>query len=395
MLYILSSTNTLGGASKAITSLLTGLMKKGIAPIVVLPGKNGLYNDLAKLGITVCYAPVRPNIYPKHNGIKNISLYMPRLLYWHLLNIYSYHKIISYLKDKHIDIVHTNVSIMDFGYYIAKRLSIPHIFHIREYADKDFNIRYFPNKAAFYKKFTAKHNYSICITKDIRAYHRLDTETSSRVIYDGVCHINDIKLNNAKSRYILYAGRIQPGKGLLHLVKAYAEYIKAVSETEAVPLHVAGEATDNAYYKSIVTLIQQYNISKHIRFLGPRSDIAELMQRALAIVIPSEFEGFGFCMTEAMFNGCIVIGHNTGGTREQFDNGKELSGIEIGLRYDTQEQLIEHLIDITRNNQQCYQGMITKAADVVSRLYSVETCVDNVYKYYNDIINYENNQTNS
>ena len=45
------------------------------------------------------------------------------------------------------------------------------------------------------------------------------------------------------------------------------------------------------------------------------------MSKALALFVPSSFEGFGFITVEAMFCGCLVIGRNTGGTKEQFDNG--------------------------------------------------------------------------
>lgn len=390
-LYILSSTNTFGGASKAITSLLSGLMAKGVSPTVVLPGKDGLYEELAKIGATVYYAPVRPNVYPKCKGLKNIILYIPRLLYWHALNAYSRKRIAGYIKDKHIDIIHTNVSIMDIGHDIAKRFGIPHIFHIREYADKDFNIKYFPGKEAYHRMFTSSGNYSICITKDIRKHHKLESTPSSRVIYDGVCPIGSVKTNNAKERYFLYAGRIQPGKGLLPLVKAYTEYVSKSGGPNPVPLHVAGETTDAAYCQNIRQHIAAHGINDHIKFLGPRTDVASLMQHALAIIIPSEFEGFGFCMTEAMFNGCLVVGHNTGGTKEQFDNGVELSGKEIGLRYDTEGQLTDHLCKIAGSQQQVFQETIATAADVVSRLYSVEVSVNNVYNYYIEILNNENN----
>ena len=96
-------------------------------------------------------------------------------------------------------------------------------------------------------------------------------------------------------------------------------------------------------------------------------------------------------MTEAMLNGCLVVGHNTGGTKEQFDNGVELSGKEIGLRYDTEGQLTDHLCKIAGSQQQVFQETIATAADVVSRLYSVEVSVNNVYNYYIEILNNENN----
>lgn len=63
------------------------------------------------------------------------------------------------------------------------------------------------------------------------------------------------------------------------------------------------------------------NIASQVVFLGMRKDIYSLMKDAMALIVPSYWEGFGFITTEAMFNGCLVIGRNTSGTKEQFDNG--------------------------------------------------------------------------
>jgi glycosyltransferase involved in cell wall biosynthesis len=38
------------------------------------------------------------------------------------------------------------------------------------------------------------------------------------------------------------------------------------------------------------------------------------MAHATALIVSSYHEGFGFITVEAMFNGCLVIGNNKGGT---------------------------------------------------------------------------------
>lgn len=385
IVYILSSTNVFGGASKAIVSLLKGLMKKEVKPIVVLPKTDGLYVSLSQMGINVLAFPMRLNVYPKCGSLKNCLLFFPRLIYWLLLNEYSYIKLSKRLKDEHVDLIHTNVSVMNIGYRLAKKLHVPHVFHIREYADKDFNLHYFPSKKYFHDMFTSVGCHTICITKDVQRCQKLDNNSSSNVIYDGVCPSTSFPIWE-KKRYFLYAGRIQPGKGLFSLVRAYHDYIKAVDIVDVVPLFVAGEKSDSIYYSKISSYIENNNMSEKVLFLGPRKDLAELMQQALAIVIPSVREGFGFCMTEAMFNGCLVIGHNTGGTKEQFDNGIQITGKEIGIRYETEEQLTGHLIAVAKNSPDMYSDMIERAFSVVNKLYSTEVCVENVYNLYKKIL---------
>ena len=112
------------------------------------------------------------------------------------------------------------------------------------------------------------------------------------------------------------------------------------------------------------------------------------MLHAIAIIIPSRNEGFGRCMPEAMFNGCLAIGRNTGGTREQLDNGLALTGNEIALRYDTDEQLSAYLLDISNHSIDCYAPYQERAFKTVNQLYSSESNVSNVYNFYIDILNY-------
>lgn len=125
--------------------------------------------------------------------------------------------------------------------------------------------------------------------------------------------------------------------------------------------------------------------------MGGRDDVFELMRKALAIIIPSVFEGFGRCMAEAMFNGCLVIAHDTGGLKEQFDNGKELCGEEIGLRYKTELQLSGHLQDVSKRPYKFYSDMICRASSVVGRLYSIEVYVNSVYDVYKRMLGVSEN----
>ena len=114
------------------------------------------------------------------------------------------------------------------------------------------------------------------------------------------------------------------------------------------------------------------------------------MQETIALIVPSRSEGFGFITTEAMFSGCLVIGNDVAGTKEQFDNGQRLTEKEIGLRYTTQEQLVQHLLDITEsvhNNTftHMYEPMILRGQRVVKQLYTTECNAEQIYQFYKNI----------
>ena len=115
-------------------------------------------------------------------------------------------------------------------------------------------------------------------------------------------------------------------------------------------------------------------------------DVLPYYKEAKALIVPSLFEGFGFITAEAMFSGCLVIGNDVAGTKEQFDNGKEFTGEEIALRYATQEQLVQHLNDVTNKKTAHYQSMIDSAQQVVAKLYTSEEHSKQIYDYYQYIL---------
>ena len=92
----------------------------------------------------------------------------------------------------------------------------------------------------------------------------------------------------------------------------------------------AGETEYETYLKNKVS---HSKLDERILFLGYRQDVFDLMAKAKALIVASDFEGFGFITAEAMYAGCYVIGKNTAGTKLQFDNLNKKLGYEIGSRF--------------------------------------------------------------
>ena len=89
--------------------------------------------------------------------------------------------------------------------------------------------------------------------------------------------------------------------------------------------------------------------------------------------------------------GCLVIGYNNKGTKEQFDNGLAICGSEIGLRYEVFEELVVHMANVARKGVMNYENMIINAQDVVFQLYTKENCYSAMVNVYKKLFN-ENNQ---
>lgn len=381
VLYVLISTDYYGGATKSFMKLLKGVISAGINAMVVVPDTNGIYPILCKMGLKVFVVSSKSNTWTGAKTFKQKILYIPRQFGRILVNLRAHKKIDNIIRNEEIDIVHSNNTVTDLGRHIAESRNIPHLYHVREYGDKDFGLRYFPTTRSFHNYLRQSNVYTVCITKDIQIHHGLMNNHNSKVIYNGIIDdIYEVNTNNDVRNYFLYAGRIEPTKGLLELIKAYSIYVKQVSNP--LPLKVAGEVFDFNYKKNIDELIQKNNLINNIDFLGTCNDMSAMYKNAKAIVICSEYEGFGRCMPEAMSYGCIVIGHNTGGIKEQFDNGLSLTGTEIGYRYDNREELIYTLLEVHNLHAEAYAFMQRKAFQVVEKLYSVSNYVQSILDFY-------------
>lgn len=385
--YILHSTSRYDGATKAFLLLLKGLQQLGVSPCIVLPDKKGIYQDLLSQGFDILCCPFRSNSYPHYRTWKEKLLFLPKLIARRVLNRRARRGVMSFLVKNDVDIVHTNVGVVDVGFQASRKLGIPHVYHIREYANR-IGINYYPSNASFLHQLSQKGSFSICITKDMQCHYRLQNNETSEVIYDAI-HTGKVNTQELPrefaSRYFLFAGRLQPVKGLDFVLYAYAKY-KLLS-SNPLPLYVAGEACDALYYVKLQQIIKQERLTSDVIFIGQRSDLDSLMRKAQAIVIASTFEGFGLCMPEAMLNDCLALARNNSGTREQLDNGLQLEGEEIALRFESIDELSELLKQVGEKERDAFIGIREHAFHAVSTLYSPLKTASDVFEFYNKICN--------
>ena len=389
VVYITSSTTMSGGGSKSFLNIVYGVIHYGVKPIIICPDKGAMYQALIEKGISVYACFYRTGTYPPFDkNWKDILLFIPRLFGRLLANAIGVLQLCKICKKEKPNIIHTNVSVTNIGYYASQILHIPHIWHIREYGDLDFNVHYFGGHKGQLQKYKKNNSYTICITKDLQKHNDLAKEKKSKVIYNGVLSLQNLLYTANKQPYFLFVGRVEEAKGVLPLLEAYISYCNKVEHP--IPLRIAGQLKGDKYEQHCKELVYTQNLQSYVSFLGEISDILPLYQNAQAMVIPSISEGFGRITTEAMFSGCLTIGNDVAGTKEQFDNGKQLTGEEIGLRYTTLEQLVQHMSNITEAAQngtftQTYEPMILRAQKVVAQLYTTEQNAQQVYQFYQEI----------
>lgn len=99
----------------------------------------------------------------------------------------------------------------------------------------------------------------------------------------------------------LFVGRLIHQKGVDVLLRAYRELPEHVQESSCVVIVGEGEERER------LETLQSSLGTKHVYFLGARTDVPSLLKGADCVVLPSRWEGLPIVLMEAMAAGCPII----------------------------------------------------------------------------------------
>lgn len=367
-----------GGSAVAAKNMIESLLKyKDVEMHVVYKaGTEGtLVNWLAdhKIPFT-SVSGVSLYYWPKVRTLKDLIKFPYQCLRnwcYYFLSVHEMKRVIRRVKP---DIVHVNNSVLSYGIKAADGLKVPSLWHIREYADFDFDL--IPTKHIFRKR-VQKH-YTASITTDIMNHWGCTDVNRHFVVHDGVMSKTEVAYIEDKEDYFLFTGAVTHNKGVTDLINAFVIYAKKNSKGE---LWIAGKYNDEAYYNKLQSIITSNNLNDRVKFLGFRRDRYELMQRARACIVPSLFEGFGFITVEAMMNGSLVIGRNSSGTKMIM----EATGNDEFL-FENVEELADKMLQIINRPPRFYKEHILNVQDLAAKEFSIERYGDDVYEIYKNIL---------
>lgn len=385
VIYVLNATTMFGGANKSFLAMLELLSQKGVEALVVTPDTDGIYKHLRDRGISTLALNYRVAAFPPIRSFADRVLLVPRLCGRLLSNHFAARRLAQVCKEFRADLVHTNVSVINIGFNAAHYVGIPHLWHVREYGDLDFGYHYIWSKRQQIERYRQCNSYTVCITKNIQSYNKLSGNESSKVIYNGVISGDEKLPDSRKNNYFLFVGRLEQAKGIIELLNAYSEYTKQVSEH--LPLYIAGDTDSEQYKHLVVSTIESLGVQNDVKILGMCDNVNQLYADALAVIVPSAHEGFGRVVVEAMNMGCPVIGRDSAGIREQFENGRVLTGGEIGFGYSNNKQLVNLLINISTQKEQHLEDITSRALNAVRKLYTMKANADSVFQFYQSILN--------
>jgi glycosyltransferase involved in cell wall biosynthesis len=137
----------------------------------------------------------------------------------------------------------------------------------------------------------------------------------------------------AKEKIIIFAGRLNPQKGISALFESAA---RVVEEYPDVRYLIAGEADSQSYGQQVKVMFAQYGSLKgRMKFLGkvPREQLAILYRIADLAVMPSVYEPFGYVAIETMAAAVPAIATDQGGFHDIIQHGE--TGLLVPVREET------------------------------------------------------------
>ncbi len=366
-----------GGSSKSLLNLIVELKKEGFDISVVVPKKGYLSNELINSNINVFYDPyLRLSTWPQLRTRRDILLFFPRFIRDRIYSLFSSFIINKIIKKYNPTIIHSNVSLISVGERFARKKNILHIWHIREFGMLDFCMKQYPSLKRFKNRIA--QNWSITVSKALADYYGLGE--NNQIIYNGIRHQQNIE-EKKKQQYYLYVGALTTEKGIDDLIEAFHIYRKNGGRMN---LKLIGTGKEK-YLNKVIDTIAIYNLSSTVELVGQVENVDKYMQYAKCIIIPSHYEAFGRVTAEAMFNKCLVIGRDTGGTKEQLDYGEYITGDIIGYRFNNVNELVECMVKVESIQDEEYTQITSRAAEFANKHYTIENNTIETLKFIRHI----------
>ena len=119
---------------------------------------------------------------------------------------------------------------------------------------------------------------------------------------------------------IASVGAFRPQKNQIGLVEAFAQVI--ARRKDVVLLLVGGPSEDDSFMRATQKRVKELGLEGHVRFLGPRSDVPEILALTDVYVQPSLYEGLPLSVMEAMAMQRAVVATDVGGNNELVTDGQ-------------------------------------------------------------------------
>lgn len=250
-------------------------------------------------------------------GVDTFALNLP------LRNPRAVLSLATVLRREGIDLLHAHCFLPTLWGLLAARLARRRFVFTRHHSDHHQRLgRWLPVALDAWCARQADHVIAVSeATKRILVETERVPDAQVTVVHNGIeplSHGDPSQIAALRSALGLGFGQtvcLVPSR--LHEEKGHAILFSAVKNVvESIGPMTVLLAGEGGYRAHLMTLADQMGLAQTVRFLGRRSDIADLMLLADVVVVPSLAESFGFVALEAMSLGRPLIVSSAGGLPE-------------------------------------------------------------------------------
>ena len=383
ILFVLYERN-LGGGSKSSLNLMEELRKEGHEIFAVVPFRSGkLYKSLKEKGFSVTCIFYGWWMMPSYwNRILQFAF---RVLY--VFEEIAVRRIARYAKKHRVELIHSGSSVVDTGARAAQRLDLPHVWHFREFGDKDFRLEYLKGKEKSAEFINRVKGKVIFISQCLRNYYQdLIAEEKGCLVYNGVSEEYCVSKEEDEGcdgpvRFLI-SGSLQANKRQDLAIQACR--ILRDRGLEDFHLYIAGQRTmmkESAIFEAELKDMAAADLKNHVTFLGWTNDMVSVRKNADVELMCSSSEAFGRTTVEAMLASNPVIASDAGANPELIIDGENGFLFEEGNAASLAD-CMERLI----NNKEQIRFMGQYAADYAKGRFLSCYYINNVKKIYKELL---------
>lgn len=300
------------GANRSLLQLILELRSNyHINPLVIVPSQGQFTQELMKYDILFEVHHFYNWLNPKNQFFKSI--------FKSIINQFLFYKIGKSLKKRggKIDLVHSNSSATNLGGYLSNRFGIAHVWHIREFGDKDYNLSFTYGKRYATDYINRNSDIIILISQSLhRHYREYFKSKKAKVIYNGlpVPLAKEKQFNTKNSLNICSVGVISDSKNQMEVILACENLFnnQGISDFQ---LHLIGEGNEE-YVNRLKNFVRKKGLERNVTFLGYLNDVESYIQKMDLGIVPSKSEAFGRVTIEYMMKSMPVIASNCGANSE-------------------------------------------------------------------------------
>ncbi len=311
------------GANLSLLNLIEGLRNFGVHAHVICPDGGDLLTVLASRAIPTARLPFEWWVSTRPTVVGAV-----RRLFQNVRNLGP---IVEQIARWRSDLVYSNSSVIPIGAMAAARLGLPHIWHIREFGSRDYDL--WPDFGMRLMRTGLRSaDGTIFVSRALkRAFLGRPTQANAHVIYNGVApevvfddrrRAAEAQLGRQQPFTFVLVGRFRESKGQAEAIKAFAQVADPFSDVRLLLVGGAGETGDQAYFDHCRGIVDDLGVANRVEFWGYIPDPERAFLTADVALMCSRNEAMGRVTVEAMSACRPVIGYDSGGTSELIEHGR-------------------------------------------------------------------------